>query len=282
MKWTALFAAGAMSVLRPTGYQSVEILPAWNHTPVRHEIVEFVERTTREASPDYVEKSERIALLRDAGVLWSAGPFSPVEAYISRSSKEMPPPSLLNSYTIRRYVETWVQTVREEEYNQPYVDLVYQPMKELIDYLQDHDYRVWVLSESNVEVVRGVLTQTFKIPPEQVIGAPLRSQVAQVKVFEEQGRGPASVSPIPTDSERIYHILGRGPLLTIADARLVEDIRKLSENWDRRYLTVTMEISTKGGENSEINGSPQTNSTSAYRINPEEDWSHLYQWQKNP
>jgi FMN phosphatase YigB (HAD superfamily) len=43
-------------------------------------------------------------------------------------------------------VRDWLQTVKQPKLGVPYIELVYQPMLELLDYLRAHEFRVFVVS----------------------------------------------------------------------------------------------------------------------------------------
>src|SRR5215510_6222060 len=49
-------------------------LPSWNETAAKKAIVAFVERVSREGSPDFVPVPERIATFDNDGTLWSEKP----------------------------------------------------------------------------------------------------------------------------------------------------------------------------------------------------------------
>jgi hypothetical protein len=53
-------------------------LEAWNDTPARAAIVEFVERITTEGGPEYIPPPERIATFDNDGTLWCEKPM-PIE-----------------------------------------------------------------------------------------------------------------------------------------------------------------------------------------------------------
>jgi len=45
-------------------------LPSWNDTAPKKAIVAFVEKVTKEGSPDFVPPAERIATFDNDGTLW--------------------------------------------------------------------------------------------------------------------------------------------------------------------------------------------------------------------
>ncbi len=68
-RWTlavALFVAGTV-IAAP--------LPSWNDGAPKQALVEFVARVTRESSPDYVKRVERIAVFDNDGTLWAEQPL---------------------------------------------------------------------------------------------------------------------------------------------------------------------------------------------------------------
>src|ERR1041384_6799381 len=50
-------------------------LPSWNDTAPKKAIVDFVERVTKEGSPDFVRPEERIATFDNDGTLWCEQPM---------------------------------------------------------------------------------------------------------------------------------------------------------------------------------------------------------------
>ena len=50
-------------------------LPSWNDTAARQAIVTFVEKVTKEGSPDFVPVPERIATFDNDGTLWAEQPM---------------------------------------------------------------------------------------------------------------------------------------------------------------------------------------------------------------
>src|SRR3989440_10198621 len=50
-------------------------LPSWNDTAPKKAIIAFVEKVTREGSPDFVKPEERIATFDNDGTLWAEQPI---------------------------------------------------------------------------------------------------------------------------------------------------------------------------------------------------------------
>src|SRR5436853_6978302 len=57
------------------GARAADPLPSWNDTAPKKAIVAFVEKVTREGSPDFVPPPERIATFDNDGTLWVEQPI---------------------------------------------------------------------------------------------------------------------------------------------------------------------------------------------------------------
>ena len=68
-------------------------------------------------------------------------------------------------------VHEWVTTARQPKLGVPYVELVYQPMLELFDYLKAHEFRVFVCSGGGRDFMRAFAEETWGIFKENVIGS---------------------------------------------------------------------------------------------------------------
>src|SRR6266849_5927863 len=64
----------ALLLLTNTAY-AADPLPSWNDTASKKAIVAFVEKVTREGSPDFVPVPERIATFDNDGTLWCEQPM---------------------------------------------------------------------------------------------------------------------------------------------------------------------------------------------------------------
>jgi hypothetical protein len=144
-------------------------LPSWNEGPAKRAIVQFVDRVTKEGSPDFVNPAERIAVFDNDGTLWCEQPmyfqvmfvFDRIRAMADRHPewKDVEPyKSVLagdmkglgaagekgiaelmiathSGMTVEEFnaiVKEWVRTARHPKYGKPYTQLVYQPMLEVL------------------------------------------------------------------------------------------------------------------------------------------------------
>jgi phosphoglycolate phosphatase-like HAD superfamily hydrolase len=68
------------------------------------------------------------------------------------------------------YSRRFLSAENHPRFKQPYVQLFYQPMIELIDYLTDHGFKVYIVSTSQQEFIRSVSKDILNIPRDQIIG----------------------------------------------------------------------------------------------------------------
>src|SRR3954471_22177486 len=64
-----------LSVSAPAQSPLSDPLPAWNDTAPKNAIMSFVERVSKQGSPDFVPEAERIATFDNDGTLWAEQPM---------------------------------------------------------------------------------------------------------------------------------------------------------------------------------------------------------------
>ena len=199
------FACGLAFVAAAARAQ--DALPSWNDTAPKKAIVDFVERVTKEGSPDFVRPEERIAAFDNDGTLWAEQPvyfqllfaIDRVKALAPQHPEwknEEPFASLLKGNTktaladehailkivaathagmttdeFQKIVKDWLSTAKHPKTGRPYTQMVYQPMIELLAYLRANGFKTFIVSGGGIEFMRAFAEQTYGIPPEQVIGS---------------------------------------------------------------------------------------------------------------
>ncbi len=68
------------------------------------------------------------------------------------------------------YSRRFLSTEKHPRFNQAYIQLFYLPMIELIDYLSDHGFKVYIVSTSQQEFIRSLSKEILNIPRDQIIG----------------------------------------------------------------------------------------------------------------
>jgi phosphoglycolate phosphatase-like HAD superfamily hydrolase len=183
-------------------------LTSWNDTAPKRAIVAFVEKVTNEGGLDYVPTAERIAVFDNDGTLWCEQPmyfqglfaFDRIKALAPQHPewKEKEPfKSVLRGdmkglaasgekgllqiivathagMTVDEFhalVRDWMRTAQHPKYNRPYNECIYQPMREVLDYLRANGFKTFIVSGGGVEFMRPWVEAAYGIPPEQVVGS---------------------------------------------------------------------------------------------------------------
>jgi phosphoglycolate phosphatase-like HAD superfamily hydrolase len=233
-------------------------LPSWNDTAPKKAIVAFVEKVTKEGSPDFVPPAERIATFDNDGTLWceqpiyfqfafaidrvkalgpqhpewkKQQPFAAVlsgdkEALIASGQKGLMQimavsHSGMSTEEFARIVAQWFATARHPRFNRPYTDLVYQPMLELLAYLRANGFKTFIVSGGGVEFIRVFADKSYGIPPEQVVGS---SAVTKYQ-FTADGKPELFreakilfIDDGPGKAEGINTVIGRRPIMAFGNS----------------------------------------------------------------
>jgi len=214
MKTIKRSALGALLLISvPMLALAQEPLPSWNDTAPKKAIVAFVERVTKEGSPDFVPVAERIATFDNDGTLWAEQPMyfqllfalDRVKAMAPRhpewKTKE-PFASLLKGDVksalaggeksiaeivmtthagmtndeFAQIVKDWMATAKHPKTGRRYNEMIYQPMVELLSYLRANGFKTFIVSGGGIEFMRPWVEQAYGIPPEQVIGSSIKTR----------------------------------------------------------------------------------------------------------
>ncbi len=186
-------------------------LPSWNEGPVKRAIVSFVDKVSKEGTPDFVPVSERIAAFDNDGTLWCEQPMyvqaafamyrvkalasqhpewsrkQPFKAVLQGDMKtvmaEGAPAAMailaathagMTPEEFERIVSDWLATARHPRFGRAYTELVYRPMLELLRYLRKSGFKTFIVSGGGVDFMRPWTSRVYGIPPEQVIGSAIK------------------------------------------------------------------------------------------------------------
>jgi phosphoglycolate phosphatase-like HAD superfamily hydrolase len=198
--WIIAFSPAALSAANP--------LPSWNNVSAKQAIMAFVERVTKENSPNFVRPAERIAVFDNDGTLWSEKPVYFQLMFVMDRIQALAPghpewrtkepfASLLKgdmrgvaaagekgaaeliaathagmtTGEFSKLVKDWIATAQHPTTGRFYTQMVYQPMLELLAYLRANSFKTFIVSGGGVEFMRAFAENTYGIPPEKVIGS---------------------------------------------------------------------------------------------------------------
>ena len=251
------FALTLMILSSVTASQSQDPLPSWNDGPNKQAIIEFVTKTTNQNQATFIPPTRRIATFDNDGTLWSEQPLYFQAIYIFDRIRELAPEhpewqqkepfaSVLNgdsksalaggkqallemvmgthaAVTASEFSESvadWLASARHSGSGKPYTAMVYKPMLELLDYLRDNDFKVFIVSGGGIDFLRVFAEEVYGVPPEQVVGSSLKAKYeirnglpvivkqAEVDFIDDKAGKPVG----------IHRYIGRRPILAVGNS----------------------------------------------------------------
>ncbi|MBR8538304.1 haloacid dehalogenase-like hydrolase [Carboxylicivirga sediminis] len=192
-------------------YNTSKALPSWSNTPVKEQVLSFVEKVSEPSSIDYVPVEDRIAVFDNDGTLWNEKPlYIPLEYEINNiQTKVAGDTSLLsnelykglaegnlaimkdyNTFELitqlfalhdgqdeakyRESVHRFLSYNHHSKFERPFKEMVFKPMVELVHYLQKHQFKVYIVTGGEITFVRTVSQEIYNIPVENVIGSSVK------------------------------------------------------------------------------------------------------------
>jgi len=214
----------ALFMVLAVGNGFAAVLPSWNEGASRTAIIGFVEGVTETGGANYLAPEDRIAVFDNDGTLWSEKPayfqllfaIDRVKALASQHPewKEQQPFKAvlendmealaasgekglvelvmathagMTTSEFEEIVTEWIATAEHPKLKRPYTQLVFQPMLELLDYLRDNGFKVFIVSGGGIEFMRPWVQQVYGVPPEQVVGSSIKVK------YEMRDSGPVLV-----------------------------------------------------------------------------------------
>jgi hypothetical protein len=192
---------------------SFDPLPSWNDGVIKQRIIEYVNNVTNPENTNYyIAPEHRIAVFDNDGTMWSEKPIyfqvffildrleelsksnpeikqNPlVEQLLKKnftnlqlSEKDVMSLALLTESNITQpefnnMVKMWAKTAQHPQTDRRFVEMVYQPMIELVDFLKDNQFKTFIVSGGGVDFMRESLSEVYGIPPDQMIGSSIKYQ----------------------------------------------------------------------------------------------------------
>ena len=199
---SAVVAAFGLGTVRKANAQS-DPLSSWSSGAGKQAILDFVHATTNQVSPE-----DRVATFDQDGTLWVEHPvYAQAMFAIERLhalapkhpqwTEREPYKSVLTNDTAamakfseRDWAEIvfvthvgmsqaefvdvarqWLATAKHPRFNRPYTDLVYQPMREVMEYLRANGFKTYIVTGGGQDFVRAYAQKVYGMQPEQVVGS---------------------------------------------------------------------------------------------------------------
>ena len=233
-------------------------LPSWNEGINKQTIIEFVKTVTDPNHPNYVSPQLRIATFDNDGTLWTEKPMYFQAAFtISRIQKLSPKhPEWNDKYPFKAILENdqqylsnlsiselleiviathagmtqtefesqaeqFLSTAKHPRFLRLYKEVIYQPMVELIAYLQANSFTVYICSAGGLDFMRLISEEIYNITPENVIGSSIIKKYKLTSEGSQLIRQAKLVEPI-NDREgkpiNIERSIGKKPLIAVGNS----------------------------------------------------------------
>ena len=200
-------ALAALCAMAPKVLAQSDSLPSWNEGLAKKAIVDFVQATTTQGSPQFTPSTERIATFDQDGTLWvekpmytqviyclervpflvkarpelaDVEPFKTVMSGDREAIARLPSEDLekilaltltgMSVDEFRAEVAKWLDTARDPRWKRPYTELTYKPMQEVLQYLRANSFKTYIVTGGGQDFVRVYAERVYGIPPEQIVG----------------------------------------------------------------------------------------------------------------
>jgi phosphoserine phosphatase len=236
-------------------------LSQWNEGTSKTSILSFVESVTDKTSPKYLSEADRVAVFDMDGTIMLEKPYPVnfdviirlmVEQLTRNPSLTQKKPykaiyeqdwayfdtlglygenglfSILLNATVgytedqyRDFILKYFNTVKDKRFNKPYDQLVYVPMVQLIKYLQDNQFEVYIVSGSDPQFTRTFCEDAMHIPSRDVIGTIILTKWVETDTGSYFIRVHEIVQPINDEGGKPVNILnkiGKVPVLAVGNS----------------------------------------------------------------
>lgn len=232
-------------------------LPSWNDGIAKQAILDFVAQVTTPNSSSFVSPSDRIAVFDNDGTLWVEQPLYVQAFFVFDRVQQLAPqhpewqtqepfasvlkgdlksamaegePALvelvmathagMTTDEFAAIAKDWLATAKHPTLKRLYLELVYQPMVELLTYLRANDFKTFIVSGGGVEFMRACAEQIYGVSPEQVIGSsnktkyelcegkPVIRRLPELYFFNDKAGKPAA----------IQHYVGKRPIAAFGNS----------------------------------------------------------------
>jgi len=257
----AIVVSGYSQHSRENAVITHDPLNQWNEGPVKASILSFVKAVTDEASPDFIAVPDRVAVFDMDGTILLEKPNPVnfdviIRLMIDQMASD---PALTQKqpykaiheqdwayfdklgyygddglysillkatagYTEDQYKDfilEYFKTATDKRFNKPYNQLVYVPVVQLIRYLQDNQFEVYIVSGSDPQFTRTFCEDAANIPSRNVIGTTILTKWVETDTGSYFIRVHEFVQPINDEGGKAVNILnkvGKVPVIAVGNS----------------------------------------------------------------
>ncbi len=232
-------------------------LPSWNEGASKRAILDFVASVTDEGGSQFVPERDRIAVFDNDGTLLAEQPIYAQARFtrdqIKKLVSEHPEWTTEQPYamvladdeadmthfaevdlvkltaaahagmTVEAFeaqARAWSHSAINPLTGHLYMESVYQPQLELLDYLRANGFRPYIVSGAGIDLVRTFAEEAYGIPPSQVVGSSARHAYTLVDGVPILTKQPELNSFNNQDSKpiNIWLHIGQKPILAFGNS----------------------------------------------------------------
>ncbi len=235
------------------GILQAQTLESWNNSKSKNEIQSYVKMVTNKYSPDFIPVQDRIAVFDNDGTLWGEQPVYFQLYFAMDRVKELAPQhpewktqepfksvladdmqgvmksgvsgllkivnathSGMDIESFKSMVRKWLKTAKHPTLNRPYSEIIYQPMMEVISYLKENDFKVYIVSGGGIDFMRSFIPELYGIAEENIIGSSSKAHYKDGKIIKE-----AEINFIDDKETKpiaIYNNIGKRPVAAFGNS----------------------------------------------------------------
>lgn len=232
-------------------------LPSWQAGKIKSAILNFVQQIAIPGNPNYRSPAERIAVFDNDGTLWCEQPVQIQIFFLLDRIKQLPTenPALADQQPFKAILENdqavissftkkelmtlffgthtgmspeafteiasaWLDTSKHPRFQQLFKTCLFQPMRELLDFLKAHEFKNFIVTGGGMDFVRVISEEIYDIPVEQVIGSTSKVKYELVDDLPTLTKLPElnSFNDREVKVENISLHIGRRPLLAFGNS----------------------------------------------------------------
>jgi len=253
-------------------------LPSWNEGAAKRAILSFVQEVTDKTGPRHVKPADRIATFDNDGTLWAEKPsyvqvlfvFERIRDLAAQNPewmKQQPFQGILEQGFLslrnlgdylkllgashasmtqdgfEQEAKRFLAAAKHPKFKVRYTELVYQPMLEVIAWLQKNEFKVFIVSGGDTDFVRMFSEEAYGIPRENVIGTSVQAEFRLLENRPVLTHRTEIVNPV-NDREgkpvNIQRHTGRPPILAFGNSDGDIPMLQFAESEQRPWLSLLL------------------------------------------
>ncbi len=190
-------------------------LKYWNNTKTTQRLINYLEDVSNKNSKNFIPLEDRIAVFDNDGTLWgefpsyvqvnalvdfykdvTVGKYKKADPVVDKVIMNYPNVKDMNELVQAllttqaansneeyiEYMSKWLDTNKHPKVNKRYIDMAYAPSVELLNLLQEFNFKVFMVTGGGTQFARVLNSKVYHLPSYQVFGSRFG------KTFSEEGK----------------------------------------------------------------------------------------------